>query len=1242
MVRPVADPSTGLGILAFGCLLTILLLTLSQEEDLSPQTLFCLLPVLPSLVDPAWTVCRRPLHAASCRPPKDVHIQDIQDTQDNQDNQDSPTFSYWNFPGAAATAAARPERRSAVSPYDRPDRLDRLEKAQMHRLVNIIAWRQVFEALVSRQVISRSIPLTYKIGTILSRSRNPTIRYLALLSTDPSRVEDDEHRLDRIMLYRRICSRCSGDACEKYCFFDKQLWMEEERRKHLPYSDSDPAFRRQTRTESNLEIFLDQEEVDTNETGDELVDAPGDFFLHDGHIMPAEQNRQTITYEKQQLTADNTFHPNTYSAFDYSTLQTGPIDRAFPPPPSTSSSSSSPPVDDPMDDRTFKAYDCSRPFNLQAVNARAGMDCRYHRPIVRRKPDQVYYLLQEVPYRRLSARKCKMTTSKLPVFCGSYDHQTIIGPDISLNVPARIEAQECQTLHQNREYYVRTQPGPDEVEDKRFTLRMNITNIVSYESHGRTYYTGNDEIECLGVDWFSPTRKKTISDIVQWQSDRVEISEFEELLIDDEGRLTLSVSQTRLPRRCTADHGECVTTEGTWFWNIPSGMDHCKLYLSRKLVGDEIQVQDGEHLRTIFIDNTRLVRLELGPKTIFKCNREVIPTNYPELFLTTSESDITQRLIHPADADLNLKSATQDDWLANWAKTAIQDYTQKVLEGFCEQEKKEYSHQFSLLAAAQKAVLSGGTTPLGNGKFATSSGEAYYTYICPTLIVQAIDADSCYDSLPVRLQPADHDRLLHFELERQVEEAEQLGLSPEEMTNATDIMFFIEPHSHILTTASIKMPCLSQFAPIYKNIRERWITVNPAIQPTTAPTRIASSNALPEVSYQDRLNFARAGIYSPSTLRQMTRHRMLPRARELAETELAHSRPTSPVNDRVYSTPTAHRMHLPSPPVMKFLETVVDLVHNYGYICAIVIGSYQLWLAVHFLISLCRRWIFPDINQPSRFIMRFLHTVCPNVALLCAGLFPRLRGFDQANAPPGIARRRARHDARRLAKQRAEGREMPPPPSPPSRPGSPFGAQLTADPANLEMVKRRIDHLTIQLQVMEEQEKELTRKLAQVENMTSDESAPGENDYLIIRSAPASPRPGSPLSLSPPTVTFQTPGNIPLPPPPPSLSRPGSPPVAKKPVTQSPPTVPSAPAAPSPAPSAPSAPSPVIVQPVGLPLSPTGTRPRTIAPPPPRRNETAMQTATYIATKNALSIIQRQQEEADPKNEVKEIDSPKK
>ncbi len=50
-----------------------------------------------------------------------------------------------------------------------------------------------------------------------------------------------------------------------------------------------------------------------------------------------------------------------------------------------------------------------------------------------------------------------------------------------------------------------------------------------------------------------------MNNIVEWLSDHLELSEFEEILIDDENHVTVAGRRLRLPFNCQRQKGECIT-----------------------------------------------------------------------------------------------------------------------------------------------------------------------------------------------------------------------------------------------------------------------------------------------------------------------------------------------------------------------------------------------------------------------------------------------------------------------------------------------------------------------------------------------------------------------------------------------------------------------------------------------------------------------------------------------------------
>ncbi len=87
------------------------------------------------------------------------------------------------------------------------------------------------------------------------------------------------------------------------------------------------------------------------------------------------------------------------------------------------------------------------------------------------------------------------------------------------------------------------------------------------------------------------------------RSDHLELSEFEEILVDDESRVKVAGRRLWLPFNCQAQKGECVTREGTWVWPAPEGIAECIFLKIREVSRKEITLSEGTEVKTVFIDD---------------------------------------------------------------------------------------------------------------------------------------------------------------------------------------------------------------------------------------------------------------------------------------------------------------------------------------------------------------------------------------------------------------------------------------------------------------------------------------------------------------------------------------------------------------------------------------------------------------------------------------------------------------
>ena len=332
------------------------------------------------------------------------------------------------------------------------------------------------------------------------------------------------------------------------------------------------------------------------------------------------------------------------------------------------------------------------------------------------------------------------STLCLPLNCGAYDHQTVVAPDITLNNPVAIAAKDCRhtwasnghfwTLmvggkakkcvcyyirfdrmhggipppspplpmcdcreyHQRKEYHIKTMAKTDKelIFEYNIQLKSNLHVIM----HGQTLYTGNSKIKCTGVNWWSNAKNKTMGNILEWFNN------------ENQNCVTVAGRRLRLPFNCHAQKGECVMRVGTWLWPTLGGIAECKFFKIQDVSGKEITSSEGTEVKTVFIDDQRLVRLEVK-EPVYYCLEEMYTTNYPLLFLipAAQKSALSDRAIDPDDVDLNLNFDQQDNWIYCYTGHSIEDFAAKTFEMLCLGERQLYANKYAVLAAAQQAVL---------------------------------------------------------------------------------------------------------------------------------------------------------------------------------------------------------------------------------------------------------------------------------------------------------------------------------------------------------------------------------------------------------------------------------------------------------------------------------------------------------------------------------------------------------
>jgi uncharacterized membrane protein len=109
-------------------------------------------------------------------------------------------------------------------------------------------------------------------------------------------------------------------------------------------------------------------------------------------------------------------------------------------------------------DRQVIAYDCRNPSGIKAYDTGEQTHWWDLNPLIDDTNTDItltnvsYVLLQKVPRVRIKIRTCKVTKTVVPMYCGHYDHQTMVTPLAKWGVPSKVPVHHCQQWWLNKEY----------------------------------------------------------------------------------------------------------------------------------------------------------------------------------------------------------------------------------------------------------------------------------------------------------------------------------------------------------------------------------------------------------------------------------------------------------------------------------------------------------------------------------------------------------------------------------------------------------------------------------------------------------------------------------------------------------------------------------------------------------------------------------------------------------------------
>ena len=500
---------------------------------------------------------------------------------------------------------------------------------------------------------------------------------------------------------------------------------------------------------------------------------------------------------------------------------------------------------------TFHGYDCTRPSQMKPVQAQKNVECPTEVPKPVKRDPVFMVVLQEAEYQRTFGTRCDYQESRLPYFCGSASHVTIEGDGFRVQEPKALTPSKCLKLAKTGR--LKLGWGPRDIP-------KNVRTQVTYYAAGKTIYDASNHINCQGGLYDHPAEDHPYrhSGVVDLRSADILVQDIT-LAIADDGTMTEVRDRITLPKSCTVEKEYCFTPTGNYVWNQPrTDAERCKLYKTRGVNGELVTDAEGKQA-FVTTDGSALHLLITGKK--FKCGQEVMTTNHQKIYLTKDTTVLAfQRPLDSAEMSIATFSSAQIQFSEHTLAKYVEDVMLELQTDRCLGAKNRRT-PLELLAAGQTALANGETMSLGNGKFATARGEAYYTYQCAKVKARATSQPKCYDRLPVTIPLAD--RKAHFQAR---------GETDDGTTN-----FYLEPKTHILVTDAAPMQCMPQMAPLWQNAAGNWISASPTILAAPAPTPLNTNDPIKaDLKLFKGTDYGQGGLYTASQIRTMDKERQLP------------------------------------------------------------------------------------------------------------------------------------------------------------------------------------------------------------------------------------------------------------------------------------------------------------------------------------------------------------------------------
>ena len=634
---------------------------------------------------------------------------------------------------------------------------------------------------------------------------------------------------------------------------------------------------------------------------------------------------------------------------------------------------------------TFTAYDCTVPQNVTTISFflnKHEQACKDEELSIKQE-QKPYLLLQKARRIEIKVRECVMHTSRLAYTCssGTNNHISLMARECYFNQPYFLNVTECRKLWKTQQFIrapIETKLNKEHgfpEHEPTVNLTLNGTTQFPWTRIGLTR-NANDDVWCYGgffwhesmrsmrhdwelPDFTYPKDKRQTSMLNSIVVDDVILSLYERKAyvdVDEDGYMSsvlVDYNQLRLPGKLN-DLG-CNTTQGTYFWEVPSLEEQCTFFKVRETTGIHVTQPSDAQEMTFIAGDGALIRLQKRGSPEVACNGLVEPTEFERLYLTEdTDNPLFQRPLPPVEHSQFLFSEVADLYVYEKVQDDLARAVDEVQKQRCKETVGRDVVAYARKLAETKAVADGDTAHLGQGLYVTAAGDGGYLYYCRPITVQARPIENkCYNALPVRL------------LESDLEEYMYAQSGGESSLRPPIPSFYLEPKSHRLITTAAENPCLKSLPSIYRNVFGKWMAYT-----ADGMTSIPDPHGI-DANFQDRadgyvrgqIDFENYGLYDSRTIREIEIFVMARRASEAIPWNMEQTYRQKHgqrifdgglhlggVTDFYYDVPGADTFS-----IFRSLEWFWSFLDRYGQACSMVITTAILWRFIAWILRVTMR-----------------------------------------------------------------------------------------------------------------------------------------------------------------------------------------------------------------------------------------------------------------------------------------------